>query len=181
MFSSRRNHAAGQRGQEYAKSCDFATIFHDQVDELFTLSLLLTADEHKAEQCFVKGLDDCMKGSPVFREWAQSWARRIIIKNAIRILSPRPSEDRVAVRQNGGVPPAPASDATVVGDIRRLACFERFVYVVSVLEGYSARDCSSLLCCTVRQVVEARTRACRQLAQRSLRRSRALAHENVGG
>jgi DNA-directed RNA polymerase specialized sigma24 family protein len=164
LFSSRRNHAAGKRGEQYATSCDFSAIFHDHVNELFTLSLLLTADQHKAENCFVAGLDDCLKGSPVFRDWAQSWARRIVIKNAIRTLSPRPPEKRVPVWPSEGQPPAPVPDRTLVGDITRLASFERFVYVMSVLEGYSARDCSSLLCCTVREAVEARTRALQQLA-----------------
>jgi DNA-directed RNA polymerase specialized sigma24 family protein len=164
LFSSRRNHASGKRGEEYATSCDFSTIFHDQVNELYTLSLLLTAGQNKAEQCFVAGLEDCLKGSPVFRAWAQSWARRIVIKNAIRMLSPRPRENRVAAWPNQSEPTVPVTDATLVEDITRLACFERFVYVMSVLEGYSARDCSSLLLCTVREVVEARTRALQQLA-----------------
>lgn len=164
MFSSKRNHHAGQRGEDYARSCDFATIFFDHVDELYTLSLLLTADQFKAEQCFVAGLEDCTKGSPVFREWAQSWARRIVIKNAIRMVSPKPGATHVAACPNGCGPPAAVPEARLLGDITRLAPFERFVYVISVLEGYSARDCSSLLFCTVNEVVQARTRALRQLA-----------------
>jgi len=162
--SSKRNHSAGQRGDDYATSCDFATIFHSHVDELYALSLLLTADQHQAEQCFVAGLDDCLNGSPVFREWAQSWARRVVIKNAIRMLRPAPQEGRVAASPNDSDAHGPVPDATLLGDIRRLPSFERFVYVISVLEGYSARDCSSLLCCTILEVVEARTRACQQLA-----------------
>lgn len=164
MFSSEPNHAARQQGKEYARSCDFAAIFHNHAHELYTLSLLLTADQLKAEQCFVAGLEDCMKGSPVFREWAQSWARRIVIKNAIRMASPKPGETHVAAWPNDSEPPASVSDATLLGDIKGLASFERFVFVISVLEGYSARDCSSLLRCTVGEVVQARTRAIQQLA-----------------
>lgn len=164
MFSSRRNHPARQRGEEYATSCDFATLFHNHVDELYTLSLLLTADQHKAEHCFVAGVEDCMNGNFPFREWAQSWARRIIIKNAIRMVSPKPQENRVAAWPKDSEPPASVSDAMRLADITRLASFERFVYVMSVLEGYSTRDCSSLLCCTFCEVVEARTRALQQLA-----------------
>ena len=164
MFSSRRNHAARQLGEEYATSCDFATLFHNHVNELYTLSLLLTADQHKAEHCFVAGLEDCMNGNLPFREWAQSWARRIIIKNAIRMVSPKLQESRVAAWPNDSEPAATVSDAMRLGDITRLASFERFVYVMSVLEGYSAGDCSILLCCTVCEFVEARTRALQQLA-----------------
>ena len=165
MFLSRRNHAGRQRGEEYATSCDFATLFHNHVDELYTLSLLLTADQHKAEHCFVAGLEDCMNGNLPFRDWAESWARRIIIKNAIRMVSPKPHENRVAGWPNDSEAPAPVADGLRLGDITRLASFERFVYVMSVLEGYSARDCSSLLCSTVCEVVEARTRALQQLAR----------------
>src|SRR5260370_11679704 len=56
---------------------------------LYWLSFILTADPGKAEQCFVSGLDDCSAGNQVFTEWARSWARRTVIKNAIRLISPR--------------------------------------------------------------------------------------------
>jgi hypothetical protein len=34
------------------------------------LSFLLTADLAKAEECFVSGLEDCIEGTYVFRDWA---------------------------------------------------------------------------------------------------------------
>ena len=43
-------------------------------DSLHRLSLLLAADRQKAEQCFVSGLKELVNGSPVFKEWARSWA-----------------------------------------------------------------------------------------------------------
>ena len=49
---------------------------------------VLTADPEKAEQCFVAGLDDSIHGTPVFKEWARSWSKRMIIKNAIRLIAP---------------------------------------------------------------------------------------------
>jgi len=60
---------------------------------LYLLSLLLTADREKAEQCFVSGLEDAVDGNPVFKEWARSWARRVIIQNAVRVINPRPAQD----------------------------------------------------------------------------------------
>jgi hypothetical protein len=165
LFSSRRNHAVGHRKEEYATPCDLGRIFHARVDELYTLALLLTADQNKAEQCFVAGLEDCLKGNVVFREWAQSWARRVVIKNAIKMVSPEPGETQLAVVPNKCEPRAFVSRRpTLVDAIMELGAFERFVYVISVLERYSVRDCSTLLRCTVAEIADARIRALQQLA-----------------
>jgi len=47
--------------------------------------------------------------------------------------------------------------------ITQLAPVDRFVFVISVLEGYSTKACSLLLDCAVDTVIEARLRALRQL------------------
>ena len=142
----------------YATSADFCRIFQDDMDHLYRLSLLLTADSELAEQCFVRGLEDSKTGNPVFREWAQSWARRTIISNAIRMVRPRPDQradekgsDRVA-RSGDQLP-------TELLPVLDLEAFERFVFVMSVLEGYNDRDCKLLLDCSVSDVVRARARA----------------------
>jgi len=44
-----------------------------------------------------------------------------------------------------------------------LAPLPRFVFVMSVLENYSARECSLLLGCTMETVTEARNSALKQL------------------
>ena len=49
------------------------------MNRLYLLAFLLTADHTTAEKCFVWGLEDSKKGNLVFKEWAQSWARRTII------------------------------------------------------------------------------------------------------
>ena len=166
MFSSKRNHAAPLRSQEYATPLDLAGIFHDHVDQLYTLAFLLTADPDKAERCFVAGLEDCMKGKPVFRDWAESWATRIVIKSAITLVSPKPGESWSKARSDDCELPEPVLAAsTLVGAITQLATFERFVYVMSVLERYSGRDCSTLLRCAPNQIVKARTRAFQQLTR----------------
>jgi hypothetical protein len=46
-----------------------------------------------------------------------------------------------------------------------LPAFERFVFVVSVLEGYSVENCSLLLGCARADVIAARTRAFRSLGR----------------
>ena len=60
---------------------------------LYLLSFLLTADRVKAEQCTVAGLDLSAEDNPVFRDWARSWARQIVINNALRLIAPHLETD----------------------------------------------------------------------------------------
>jgi hypothetical protein len=57
---------------------------------LYLLSYLLTADRAKAERCFVAGLDLSAEDNAAFRDWAHSWARRVVIHNALRLIAPHP-------------------------------------------------------------------------------------------
>jgi DNA-directed RNA polymerase specialized sigma24 family protein len=144
----------------YALPSDFCQIFDDHLDDLYALSFSLTADHGKADQCFVTGLEDCLQGNPVFREWAQSWARRTVIKSAIRMISPLRKQIETAT----GIPERPLEADTPISAITSLQPFDRFVYVLSVLERYSESECSILLDCKVEKVVEARMRALQRLA-----------------
>src|ERR1700723_3283161 len=87
----------------YASSDDFRRVFDQDINSLYLLSYLLTADHEKAEQCFVSGLEDAVEGNPVFKEWARTWARRVIIINAVRAINPQP------MKQNGDSRSAPVS------------------------------------------------------------------------
>src|SRR5271156_3469526 len=77
----------------YASSEDFSQVFDEDMNSLYLLSYLLTADREKAEQCFVSGVEDAVEGNPVFKDWARSWARRMIIVNAVRAINPQPIEE----------------------------------------------------------------------------------------
>jgi|SRR5208282_6516920 len=57
---------------------------------LYLLSFLLTADRDKAERCFVAGLELAAEDQAALRDWAHSWARRIVINNALRLIGPYP-------------------------------------------------------------------------------------------
>jgi|SRR5271163_1936328 len=154
------------RPMTYASSDDFRRVFDEDMNSLYLLSYLLTADREKAEQCFVCGLEDAVEGNPVFKEWARSWARRVIIVNAVRAINPQPIEESgrsssATVSGNGKTPPAEQVEFAVV---LALQPFERFVYVMTVLERYSDQDCSLLLGCARRDAVAARTRAFEQIA-----------------
>jgi DNA-directed RNA polymerase specialized sigma24 family protein len=154
----------------YASSGDFCRIFHEETDSLYRLSFLLTADHEKAEQCFVSGLEDSVNGSPVFEEWAHSWARRAIIQNAVRVINPRPMEEHTpsSFNRSGKTMTAEqAETAAVLEAVLDLGPFERFVCVMSVLERYSDQDCSVLLGCAQRDVIAARIRALQQIDMQS--------------
>jgi DNA-directed RNA polymerase specialized sigma24 family protein len=160
MFSHRRNGSAG-REVEYASAADFCRIFHEDMSGLYWLALALTADETKAEQCFVASLEECLERNSVFKDWARSWSRRAVIKNAIRRLSP------VAAAPDGPstiiVTEPMASADRALDALRSLRPLDRFVFVISVLEGYADRDCATLLGCSSTEVVKARLRALLQL------------------
>jgi hypothetical protein len=160
----------------YASSDDFRRVFDQDMNSLYLLSFLLSADREKAEQCFVSGLEDAVEGNPVFTEWARSWARRMIIINAVRAINPRPQEENglsssATVSSNGKTPPVKRDE---IAAVLALEPFERFVYVMTVLERYSDQDCSLLLGCTRRDVVAARNRAFEQIGSATASHSRQL-------
>lgn len=144
----------------YALPADFCKVFGDHLNDLYTLSLLLTADPRQAEQCVVSGLDYCLHGNPVFREWAQSWAKRMVIKKAIRLISPvmtPPLRNETATTAEMSQLLSEAD--TPVAAIASLQPFDRFAFVLSVLERYPDSECSMLLDCTAEKVGDARIRA----------------------
>lgn len=151
----------------YATSADFCRIFEKNMDRLYLLSLLLTGNQSDAEKCFVQGLVDSREGNPVFREWSESWARRTIVHNAIQMIQPRPIDvlpSESATERGAEQPPEVAA-------ILELPSFDRFAYVLSVLEGYPLQECALLLDCSRSEVITARMRALQQVVQ-SLERHR---------
>ena len=160
-----------ERANRYASREDFHTIFREHLTELYQLSFLLTRDPARAERCLVSGIEDCVTESRVFREWARSWAKRTITQNAIRELKPRPSHSTSPlsgaifpeIGQLWGRPNAHFAMDAVLG----LEDFERFVFVMSVLEHYSEHDCGLLLGCSAREVREARGRALEEMMDSS--------------
>ena len=163
--------ASKNKSDVHASREDFHTIFNEDLKQLYQLSFLLTRDIAKAERCLVVGLDECVKGNPVFREWARSWAMRVIVQNAIREMKPRPihSNSRlcdVSFSEADEVSSGPDRHFALEG-LLNLEDFERFVFIMSILEHYSDHDCALLLGCSVRQILEARVRALRELMDSS--------------
>jgi DNA-directed RNA polymerase specialized sigma24 family protein len=153
------------RAAAYANSDDFFRIFDENMNNLYLLAFLLTADHARAEQCFVSGLEDAVEGNPVFREWAHSWGSRTIIQNAVRVVRPRPGDARGSLRSNSedsDYKALPAERQTEISAVLGLEPLERMVYVMTVLEHYSDHQCSLLLGCARRDVFPLRTRALEQ-------------------
>jgi hypothetical protein len=146
----------------YANADDFCRIFNEEKGELYLLSFLLTGSREAAEQCFVSGLDDSVNGDSVFKEWARSWARRAIIQCAVRVINPRPMEEGAPATSTDSGKAWPVQHEEIAA-VLELRPFERFVYVMSVLERYSDQDCAVLLGYQRRDIVEARLRAFQQI------------------
>jgi hypothetical protein len=146
----------------YATSADFCRIFHEEMDSLYLLSLLLTADYEQAEMCFVRSLVDSAEGTSVFKEWAHSWAQRTIIRNAVRLSDPRPTGGNSVL--NPASRHLAANMQAEIAAVINLPAFERFVFILGVFERFSDQDCSLLLSCTRVEVITARTRALRRIA-----------------
>jgi DNA-directed RNA polymerase specialized sigma24 family protein len=167
MFRSRNKQKTIERATEYASCKDFQQIFNEDMAGLHRLAFLLTADHAKAEQCFVAGLEDSIHGNPVFRQWARAWSKRAIIQSAIKAIAPAPT-------RHGAIPEAPEAQWESGNNIESIAAivaswepFERFVFVMAVLEGYGLRECAALLACPVQDVITAKSFAMQRLAAQS--------------
>jgi DNA-directed RNA polymerase specialized sigma24 family protein len=155
----RTDEITNQNSAIHAVASDFCRIFEKDMDRLYLLAFLLTGDHGIAARCFVSGLEDSGNSPRVFKEWAHLWARRMVIQNAIRATQPRAASQATVTREvriPGGLP----AELSVVA---ALPTFERFVFVMSVLERYSDRDCALLLDCSRSDVTAARSNALRQL------------------
>ena len=151
----------------YATAADFEQIFTQELSALYLLSFLLTGDREKAEECFVNGIGESAKANRVFKEWARSWARRTIIQSAIRLIAPLQHSDRAMRSPSavGTMDKLPIVSQAEVSAILDLSPLERFVFVMSALERYSDHECSILLGCARRDVIDARARALQHLGQ----------------
>lgn len=160
------------RATRYATVTDFCQIFMEEMHSLYLLAYMLTADHDTAEQCFVRGLDDCKDGMGVFLEWASSWARHTILKHAVRMTLPAPEHtDRASW---GGLRRETAPERNDhIAAVLALNTFDRFVFVMSVLERESDEDCSALLKCSRQDLMIARQRAIICLAAADQGRDRA--------
>lgn len=138
---------------------DFCKIFNDEMHSLYLLAFLLTADKDKAEECYLGGLRECVERIGVWVGRPRFWARRAVVSHAVRMIRPIPGKD--ASWLSIADLPAYSTPNSPFEVIVRLSAFERFVFVMSILEGQPDEDCQNLLGCSRQAVVTGRKAAMR--------------------
>ena len=151
-------HFVNERATPNLTVTDFFNIFNEEMHSLYLLAFLLTADHDRAEECLVSAMGECLEGVGVFTDWARSWTRGAVLKRAIQMIMPAPEHaDKVAfISLERSATPV---DNDPFAAILLLDDFERFVFVMSILEGQSDEECAILLRCSRRDVMIARVLA----------------------
>jgi hypothetical protein len=156
-------HFDDESATRYPTATDFFRTFDEQMHSLYLLSFLLTADHDKAEQCLVSAIGECVEGIGVFMDWVRSWTWGAVLKHAIQMIMPAPehadSVSLISLKRS-----ATAAESNPFAAILLLDAFERFVFVMSILEGQSDEECAILLRCSRRDVMMARVLALTRLA-----------------
>jgi len=165
VFRSNKPRVASFRA-DYAKSADLCDVFNNDMKTLYLLAFLLTANHKKSERCFVSTVEGAFKAQAVFKEWARSWARRRLIENAIEIVSPA-SDLNGQTRDLWDTGQHETQRECKIDTVTRLDPFERFVFVMSIVERHSNWDCALLLGCNINRVPQARMKPLRQLSDLS--------------
>jgi DNA-directed RNA polymerase specialized sigma24 family protein len=146
----------------YATPEDFEQLFAKQKTELILLSLKLTADAAKAEMCLILAMRNCVfRSSTVSKDRVRTWARRMVIRNAIRLLWAMPNELADESGFEFQLQPSAFSLETLQDSVEILTLpdFDRLAFVICVLERYSTLDCALLLGKSPQEVSDAMMRA----------------------
>ena len=161
MFRSNKPKTANFR-TDYAKRTDFCEVFEQDTRLLYLLAFLLTTNHKESEECFVLTVEEAFKEQTVFNEWARSWVKRRLIENAIEIVSPA-SGPNGRKRDLWSAGQRETHRECEIDTVTDLAPFERFVFVMSMLERYSNWDCSLMLGCSMNKIAQARIKALHRL------------------
>ena len=163
-----RSENADCSGGRISSDHKFCNLFRQEMKGLYLLAFLLTANPETAEQCFISSLEECMEGTAVNDEWAHSWAKRVVIKNAIRLVAPHVHHSRGKLlspfRQKERAPLERSPDRRTLINVLALGDFERFAFVMTVLEQLSDRDSALLMKCRPDELRAARVRALQDVA-----------------
>lgn len=148
----------------YATNVDFRETFAKDLKPLYLLAFLLTGRHTEAERCFVTTIEDALTANRVFRGWEGCWSKHRLIVNAIHLVFSGPTQDGVKpdACYNFDVESQRRSTLSAVATLA--SPLQRFVFVLSVLERYSQRECALLLGRTPREVAEARVHALQKLS-----------------
>ena len=148
---------------EYACQEDFVSLFESERLSLQRLALLLTVNSQSARRCLMGAFRDCIACSSVSKEWVLSWTRRMVVRNAIRLVMGTKGQSSVTEDDaDGGSVPFFQDDSRGAIEESGLICnlpeLDRFVFVMCILERYSTHDCALLLARSLREISEAQRR-----------------------
>ena len=144
---------------------DFEQLFAKESIDLLRLSLHLTADAEKAETCVILAMRDCLFRSSVSKDRVHIWARRMVIRNAVRLIlgTQNDNVDDSALEFQLQPSDYPLEKLRESVAILTLPDLDRLCFVICVLERYSILDCALLLRKTPKKVHEAILRAADQV------------------
>ena len=138
-------------GSEYATPEDFRHGFKTGMPDLLRLAFLLTANADKTEDCIILAMRECISNEAVPREHLRVWTRRAVVRHAIRLVSGMKDETAGQIQESERVEALNNAHQIAIDiydkslPILELGDFKRIVYVLSVLEQYSIRDCALLV------------------------------------
>src|SRR5713226_303992 len=162
MSSTSRPHVRDFRN-DYATCADFCEVFRRNTTQLYLLALLLTANHQEAQECFVGAMDKAFAERNVFKGWEESWSKRCLIEHAIDAIICQPG--RRETRRDLWLQEGEIEFRTFLDAVTQLKSAERFVFVMTVLEGYSVKETALLLDRTPESVHNLRIEALQRLAE----------------
>lgn len=148
---------------EYVGVAKYGTIFIDQMNCLYLLAFLVTADRRIAERCFTRALDEYVESRGGFLDWAGKDGRLAVLRHAIQAIKPIARQDYSWVLSDVAGPMF-STTYQPFASITSLSAFERFIFVMATIEGLSEEDCAGLLDCSVQEVAFGRELARRIVA-----------------
>ena len=148
---------------ETATRATFCKILKDEMEPLYLLSFLLTANHQLAEQCFLATVEETFEDLTVFNDWALAWIKHNLVKHAARRIFREPG-------RNSGTAGSFYGDgerAMVLDRLLELSPMERFAFILTILEGYSLRKCAALMNRGRDEVMQAKISALHKLSLQS--------------
>jgi DNA-binding CsgD family transcriptional regulator len=133
--------------------------FESDLDRLYLLAFVLTANHRLAEECFLQVLEEVQSDKSVLKPHVSTSLRCRLIKCALVRVFEQPF--RRDLRRDGWS--ENTSVSVYIDTVAQLSDLERFVFVLAVLEGYSSPECSRLLGCNLPTVSGLKARALEKL------------------
>ena len=145
---------------------DFEQLFLTEMNDFYRLSLQLTADAQKADRCLIYAMRDCFGKSTISRRFARVWARRMVIRNAIRLVLGIDNDNACDAGcefhlQPSGYRTEELRESVAVLDLPDV---DRLAFVICFLERLSILDCALLLRKSPKDVNDAIARAAKRVA-----------------